>query len=82
MAGEFGKAQRRIALNAEIAIFKLCVGPGQFEGAAADIGSRYLAIRRISSSRDPAAAVTNVICACCLGSSETRCRMTNTGSST
>ena len=33
-------------------------------------GSRYLAIRRMSSSRDPAATVINVICLCCLGSSE------------
>ena len=37
MAGEFGKTQRRIALNPQIAVFELGVRPGQFEGAAADI---------------------------------------------
>ena len=38
MTGEFGEAERRIALNAEVAIFKLRVRPGQLEGSAADIG--------------------------------------------
>jgi hypothetical protein len=70
VTGEFGKAHRRIALNAEIAIFELRVRPGQFERPAADIASRYLAISRISSSRDPAATVITEICTCCLGSSK------------
>ena len=37
VAGEFGKTQCRIALNAEVAELELGVGPGEFEGAAAHV---------------------------------------------